>query len=200
MIDLSAVVAFFVGIVLGPMLVVAVLILLVMRSSRKRSGDSELSPPEIPGRIVSLDFDVRDMDDQQIKLEQLRVGRPMFLNFWATWCGPCKQEMSSIQELYDTLGDQLAVACVSQEDKETLQNFMKEKAYSFPIYRIETSPDGFDARGIPATFLLSSDREILLQHVGAANWAHASVIDFIRDLSASRSGGVVDGHAHTTTD
>ncbi|TWU28772.1 TlpA family protein disulfide reductase [Novipirellula artificiosorum] len=183
MIYFSLAVALLIGMILGPIFVVALLLLLSSRSGKGR-GDSKLDPPEIPGKIVSLDFTVRTLDDQEVNLEALREGRPMFLNFWATWCGPCVKEMSSIETLYKQSDGRLAFACVSKEETEVLKEFLDKHSYSFPVYRIEETPSDFETRGIPATFVLSSLREVALQHVGAADWADPSVLDFVERLAS----------------
>jgi thiol-disulfide isomerase/thioredoxin len=197
MIDFSTAVAFVIGMILGPILVVAFLFLLLIRFGRKRSSDSKLAPPEIPGKIVSLNFTVRTLDDEEINLEDLRAGRPMFVNFWATWCGPCVMEMSSIERLHEEFVGRVAFACISTEEKEALQDFLDKNPYSFPIYRIEETPGDFETPGIPASFILSSSREVVLQHVGAADWADHSVINFIQQLpmpfSRDTDGECTDG-------
>jgi thiol-disulfide isomerase/thioredoxin len=189
MINLSTAVAFALGLVLGPILVILVLVLLFVRFGRKGSSKSQLSPPELPGKVVSLDFTVRSLDDEQVNLEELRGGKPMFLNFWATWCGPCVQEMPSIEKLYHDLGDGIAFACVSNQDQEDLEAFLEENPYSMPIYRIDERPAELQTPGIPATLILSRSREVVLQHVGAADWSDPSVIQFIQKLQRRLPGG-----------
>lgn len=150
------------------------------------SDGGGLAPPDIPSEAsISLDWTVKDLDGKEINIRDYAQDKPVFLNFWATWCGPCVAEMPAIDVLHRQFGDSLAFVCVSQEDGATLRNFIEKKKYSFPVFTAATDPPaGLNAQAIPATFILSSDGKILLKHVGGADWAHESVITFLRDMVA----------------
>lgn len=110
-------------------------------------------------------------------------GNVIFLNFWATWCGPCVLEMPSIQALYDQMKDDIAVLCISDEEADTIQTFIDENGYTFPIYRIQGErPDDFATWGIPATFILTKEGKMAFRHTGSAQWDHETSVDFIRRL------------------
>jgi len=142
-----------------------------------------LNPPELPvEESVNLDWVVKSLDGVEVNLRDYAQGKTLFLNFWATWCPPCVAEMPSIEKLYSQFGDSLAFVCVSQESAAMLKEFMKEKKYSVPVFYADTpSPQELSAAALPSTFIIASDGKILLKHVGAADWAHESVIAFFRD-------------------
>ena len=149
-------------------------------------GSTSLNPPELPSeRIVNLDWTVKTLDGVEVNLKNYAQNKTVFLNFWATWCPPCVAEMPSIDRLYSQFGDTMAFVCVSNENAEALKAFFKGKEYSFPVFYadIPTQPE-LNAIALPTTFIISPEGKILLKHVGGADWAHDSVIAFLREAVA----------------
>jgi peroxiredoxin len=73
--------------------------------------------------------------------------------------------------------------CVSNENRTKVSTFVKEKGFTFPIYTFAgEKPQVFRTRGIPATFIISRDGQIVFKHVGGAQWDDQTSIDFIRKL------------------
>lgn len=149
-------------------------------------GSRGLNPPDLPSEIsVSLDWTVKALDGTEVNLKDYAQGKTIFLNFWATWCPPCVVEMPSIDTLYGQFGDSMAFVCVSQESVATLKDFIKEKKYSVPVFYADTpSPPELNAVALPSTFIIDPDGKILLKHMGGADWAHESVIAFLREKLA----------------
>ena len=101
-------------------------------------------------------------------------GKVVFLNFWATWCGPCRAEMPSMQALYDRYREEgleiLAVNC--QEGQQEILAFMKNNGLSFPA---ALDSDGkvsqaYGIQAIPASFLINREGKIISRVVGSINW------------------------------
>jgi len=149
-------------------------------------GGGGLNPPEFPSEnTVNLDWTVKSLDGAEVNLKDYAQGKTIFLNFWATWCPPCVAEMPSIDTLYGQFGDTIAFVCVSQENAATLKKFLQAKQYSFPVFSADTpSPPELNAVALPSTFIIDPDGTILLKHVGGADWAHESVIAFLRENAA----------------
>jgi len=117
-----------------------------------------------------MDWEVEDLEGNRIKMDQF-FGRPVFINFWATWCPPCIAEMPSIQRLYDIYGDKVTFVLASHEEAKELSAFLKKKEYTLPVYVIdEEVPEVFYSRSIPATFLISAQGKIVMKKQGAAKW------------------------------
>ena len=98
------------------------------------------------------------------------LGKPIVLNFWASWCGPCKSEMPAFQAAYEAMGDQIQFVMVNVgETTDEAKAFLATTQYTFPVL--------FDANGeaayayqisaIPATFLIGADGTLVDYHVGA---------------------------------
>ncbi len=142
-----------------------------------------LRPPELPGEhTASLDWTVKTLDGAEINLGEHARGKTLFLNFWATWCGPCVAEMPAIEKLHSEFGSDVAFVCVSNEQAVTLKKFMDDRKFSFPVFVASADPPReLNEAAIPATFIISPEGKILLKHVGGADWAHESVVAFLRE-------------------
>lgn len=124
------------------------------------------------------------LDGRETNLELLR-GKTLFINLWATWCPPCVAEMPSIQKLYDQLKDDenVAFVIVTNEDRETVKQFMNEAGYDFPVMLSRSNPpEQFYSRSIPTTFLVSPEGEIVLREVGSKKWHGAETVELISSL------------------
>lgn len=114
------------------------------------------------------------------------AGKVVFLNFWATWCPPCRSEMPSIQKLYEEIKDEkFIVAAISLDNNiETAREFARANNYTFPIYfdRDKSAAKKYSIRGIPATFIIDKKGEIAFQHVGARDWASQDMLIKIKAL------------------
>ena len=95
----------------------------------------------------------------------------IFLNFWATWCPPCIAELPSIQNLYDEFGDRVSFVLVSQEPPSTVNAFLEKNDYSLPTHSpMMQTPEIFNHRSIPTTFIISRSGEVVMKHKGATKW------------------------------
>jgi thiol-disulfide isomerase/thioredoxin len=104
------------------------------------------------------DITVKSLDGKRtLKLSDLRNKKPVFLNFWASWCPPCREEMPSIQKLYERMKDEMEFVAISVDSNEdALKKFLKDKDYKFPIYHEgwRKAAELYKIRAIPTTFLI----------------------------------------------
>jgi cytochrome c biogenesis protein CcmG/thiol:disulfide interchange protein DsbE len=118
---------------------------------------------------AKLDFVLKDHNDVPVKMADYK-GKVVILNFWATWCGPCKEEIPTFVELYDRYKDKgLVIVGVSIDDSvEQLRPFMKEWRMQYPVLQmnadIETAYGPF--YGVPMTFFIARDGSICRKHMG----------------------------------
>jgi len=114
------------------------------------------------------DFAARDLADREVTLAALRGQKVVLLDFWATWCGPCRAAMPSLEALHNDFKDRgLEVLCVNQgEDREQVQHFIKRKAYTFPVLLDPETAigDTFGVRAIPT--------QVVVDKRGAVRWIH----------------------------
>ncbi len=106
-------------------------------------------------------------DGGTIALEDLR-GKVVILDFWATWCGPCRQVMPTLQEIHDTHGDELVVIGVNTWEQEDPAAFMTENGYTYPIVinGDEVAQEYF-VEGIPTFYVIAQDGTVAFHAVGA---------------------------------
>ena len=103
------------------------------------------------------------------------------LNFWATWCPPCRQEMPSMQELYEkTKNEDFVIIAISVDHTKTseVKDFVKENNYTFPIFHDadETLGKKFLVRSIPTTLLIDKNGIIQERVVGGKDWSNLDPI------------------------
>ena len=119
-----------------------------------------------------------DMKGNVVAMDSSKL---VFINVWATWCGPCNTEMPSIQALYERYKDhpKMAFYVVSDENPATVQNFLQKKNYALPFYMFSGAyPAALDGNAIPRTYMLRHG-QVLAEQVGAINWNDPQVFDFI---------------------
>ena len=127
-------------------------------------------PPETTEPDYSApDFTMLDSDGNQVKLRDF-VGKPIVLNFWASWCGPCKSEMPEIQKFYEQYGEEIHFLLVSVDDSaDTAKAFIAEEGYTFPVYFDITSMGAYTygASSIPLTYFINANGDLMAYYRGA---------------------------------
>jgi thiol-disulfide isomerase/thioredoxin len=181
---------FFIGLVAGLILTILIIIAggyILIRAFTSKTGEkieSILQPPPFPTQTrMDYNWRVQGLDGKEFDLGKTK-GKVIFLNFWATWCPPCVAEMPSIQRLYDKIKSEgIDFICVSDESRTKVSKFLKEKGFTFPIYTLTgEKPQVLKTRGIPATFIISPDGQIVFKHVGGAKWDDKTSVDFIKKI------------------
>lgn len=120
------------------------------------------------------DFTLADLGGKKVSLSSFK-GTVVLLNFWATWCGPCRAEMPALNKLYLDLRDKgLAVLAVSVDDSEkSVRAFMKQRKFSFPVLmdtEKEVSFDSYAVMGLPTTVLVDKKGMIAETIIGEREW------------------------------
>jgi thiol-disulfide isomerase/thioredoxin len=117
------------------------------------------------------DFTVYDVSGKAVKLSDY-FGKPIVLNFFASWCGPCRSEMPVFQAAYDANGDEIVFLFVSLDNTmQAAVNFVEGEGYTFPILH-DANQNAADAYGIqkfPTTVFISREGHLVAKAVGALN-------------------------------
>ena len=140
---------------------------------------------------VAPDFQLPDLAEQEVRLSDYR-GKVVFLNFWATWCKPCKEEMPSMEVLYREFKDDglvvLAVSIDRVTTKDDIPPFVKSMDLSFPV--LVDSWGQTDKRyklmGVPETYII--DREGVLREkvIGPRDWTRLDNLQVVTQLLDAR--------------
>lgn len=132
----------------------------------------------------NYNFTIQDLNGNTIEFKQFK-NKTIFLNLWATWCGPCVAEMPSIESLYGKI-DKSKVAFVILdwfEDSKKVSKFIKAKNYTFPVYLVNGDvPSQLNVPSIPTTFVISPNGFISAKHTGTTNYDTEEFRVFLEEL------------------
>lgn len=143
----------------------------------EETGDSQTSSEETDSgenaAETAPDFTMTDASGEEVKLSDF-FGKPVILNFWASWCGPCKSEMPHFEDAYQKYGEDINFVIVNLTDgaRETVEaasDFIEEQGYTFPLY-FDTNTEGavtYGTYSIPVTYFIGADGVPVAQANGA---------------------------------
>ena len=133
-------------------------------------GVSSQQPQPVP----APDFTVYDGDGNAVHLSDY-VGKPVVMNFWASWCGPCQMEMPDFQAKHEELGGEVQFLMINmtggRETLDSAQKFIAEQGYTFPVF-YDTDSDAaitYGAYSLPTTYFIDAEGNAVAQATGAIN-------------------------------
>jgi len=167
-------------------------ILTLTASAAPASHDLTSLGLEMPKELVEAPgFSLPDLTGKMIRLKDFR-GKVVFLNFFATWCVPCREEMPAMDRLYRTYKDKgLVVLAVDiRERAKTVQAFTQELTLSFPAL---LDKDGsvaytYSVRPVPATYLIGRDGKIMWRAFGPREWSSSNARKYFARLLMGEKG------------
>jgi thiol-disulfide isomerase/thioredoxin len=152
------------------------------------SDSSQQSPSAGPPAVGQMapDFTLNDLGGKSQTLSALR-GKVVIVNFWATWCPPCREEMPSMEQLHRELADEgLVILAVNIEKngRQTVPQLLAGNPHSFPILidEQETVQKRYGVFKFPESFIVRKDGVIDDKVIGAIDWAHPPTIAYFRNL------------------
>lgn len=128
---------------------------------------------ETEERNLAPDFTVYDKNGNEVHLSDY-IGKPIVLNFWASWCGPCQLEMPDFHEKYQELGEEVHFLMInmtdgSRETVESASEFVSEQGYTFPVF-YDTESDAamtYGTYSLPTTYFIDAEGYAVAQATGA---------------------------------
>jgi peroxiredoxin len=163
-------------------LVILLLVVLSAFSSAQQAGKGLTKLPEI---IQAPDFLLTDLDGNQHRLSDYR-GKVVIINFWATWCPPCRAEMPSMQRAWEQLEKEgiLMLGINVGEDEEIIFQFTANYPVEFPLLMDLDSKviNQWPVNGLPTTFVVDPKGEIVYRAIGGREWDDLQLLDLVRAL------------------
>jgi peroxiredoxin len=145
----------------------------------------ELSIVRFEEKIKAQNFILKDLSGSEVSLEDYR-GKVILINFWATWCLPCRIEMPSMEKLYAKFkNDGFTILAIDmQEDADSVRAFREQYQLNFPILLDSDGDVGqfYGVISIPTTYLVDREGYIIGGAIGARNWADESAFMLIDQL------------------
>ncbi|MFN3841165.1 MAG: TlpA family protein disulfide reductase [Cyclobacteriaceae bacterium] len=152
------------------------------------SGFRDFDDEPIPAENFNYDFVVKDLNGKKFSLTEHK-GKVIFLNLWATWCGPCRAEMPGIQSLYNKVNkDEILFVMLSidqEGQQQKVKKYISDKQFTFPVYM----PSGqltqqLSVPSIPTTFIVNKYGKVVQKKVGTTNFDTAKFRKYLEDLTA----------------
>lgn len=148
--------------------------------SNENAGTTAEVAPEAPS-VVFKDGSGRTVDISKQK------GKVLFINFWATWCPPCIQEMPSINSLKKEFDEKdILFLMVDVDDNyKKSSKFMENNKYDLPVYTAVSSiPQEFLSGSIPTTVIIDKEGKVVGRHEGAADYMRPEIVKFFKELTS----------------
>ena len=162
----------------------------VAQSAALESGllEPHLDPKE--SENFDYNFIIKDLQGNKHSFDKYK-GKVVFLNLWATWCGPCRAEMAGIQKLYVAMpGDSISFVMLSldkDKDQAKVIKYIRDKEFTFPVFL----PSGYlspqlSVPAIPTTFIIGKDGKIAAKEIGTTNFNTPKFKKFLQKLNESK--------------
>lgn len=169
----------------------ALVLLMVAGSLMMLSGCSKKEGGAPAGAIKegapAVNFTLKDMQDKEVKLTDY-AGKVVLLNFWATWCPPCREEIPSMAKLNTQMaGKPFQMLCVSIDDggKADVLAFFKKEGVTLPALSDPGSVVGkqYGITGVPESFIIDKQGKVVKKVIGGLDWVSPEVVSFLTNLT-----------------
>ncbi len=148
------------------------------------AGDAEPLDP-IPDKPAAPGFELKGPDGETYSLADMK-GQPVIVNFWATWCPPCRAEMPAMQRAWEELKDQgvMLVAVNVGESEAEIAAFAERMEVSFPLPMDTnmTVAQSWPMKGLPTTFIVDPEGHLVYRAQGEREWDDPALLELVRGL------------------
>jgi thiol-disulfide isomerase/thioredoxin len=176
------------GLRVAKIIVSITLIVVILRYSGFLNGAS-VSDESAVEKNFDYNFELKDISGKVVNVQDFK-DKVIFLNMWATWCGPCRSEMPSIQSLYNKVDkDKVIFIMLSLDTEENQQKVVKyvgDKSFTFPVYQpVDGLPKQLQISTIPTTFIIGKDGKIKEKKVGMENYDTEEYVSLLASLATT---------------
>jgi thiol-disulfide isomerase/thioredoxin len=154
----------------------------------RRTGTETLGIPRLEGTGKTLPADygwtLKDLDGKPVSFGDF-AHKPVVLNLWATWCGPCRMEMPGLVRLAENprLKGVAFVAVTAEPATDDVRKVAGEELKGWTVLRADDVPEVFASDVIPATFVIAPNGVVVATEIGSARWDDPSVVDYLEKLA-----------------
>ncbi len=135
--------------------------------------------------IQVADFSLQDMQGDTHNLARYK-GKPVIVNFWASWCPSCRKEMPSMNRAWSKIKNEgiLMIAINVGEDRQSIESFTQTTPVDFPVLLDSDSKtaEAWPVRGLPMTFVLDPEGKLVFRAIGSREWDDDALLDKVRAL------------------
>ena len=138
-------------------------------------------------------FKLTDLQGDSVSMAGLH-GKVVFLNIWATWCAPCREEMPSMEKLYEQLRSNkgFVMLAVSQDSgsRDEVADYVRKHGYKFDVLLDPQNSvaEAYKVSGVPETFIIDREGRIVAHHSGAFDWSQKAIADALEELLQDNKG------------
>lgn len=131
--------------------------------------------------ILASQIKLTDLEGKDVELAKFE-GKTIFVNFWATWCRPCIQEMPSIAALQKQLTDKnIEFFFASDEEVDRIQKFIESRKMTLNFVRVE-NPESLGIQALPTTFIFDGEGNLVFSEIGFRKWDEPATVDMVTKL------------------
>jgi thiol-disulfide isomerase/thioredoxin len=173
------------------LVMIVTLCLLTACNRDKGEGKGKGGQPQAPAAAaaeggMAPDFSVKDLNGTEVRLSTLK-GKVVMVNFWATWCPPCKEEIPSMMKLNKSLEGkpfQMLAISIDEGGKAAVEKYFRSSGNQLPAY---LDPEGnvssaYGITGVPETFIVDKSGRIKKKIVGGMDWGAPDVLSYLNEL------------------
>ncbi len=160
----------------------------VLANAQSKTDLTTTLTPVVP-RVLAKDFALPDLDNKTQRLSDFR-GKVILLNFWGSWCPPCRREMPSMERLYQHLkGEAFTILAVNQAESANMVFAYTSEIEPSPTFPMlldtqEAIPPQWKVRGLPASFIIDKQGRVAYRAMGGREFDHPDIENKIRSLIA----------------
>ncbi len=189
--------------ILSDAVFVIIIVLLIIPATRTDVASFFIRLTSLPPSTLDTDkqfsisnqaklWQIYDMENNQVSFASLNE-KPVFLNFWATWCPPCVAELPGIADLYEKYHNDVNFIIVSNESRAKVRAFARKKnLVQLPFFQNTNVPSDFSSQSIPTTFIINKDGVVVVSKKGAARWNSGSIEEVLQELISASNNRTVE--------